>query len=57
MCTLTRWVESEEEEIVTLSLGVLVNLCYKNLPAVYTLSRCVDIKKFVRICMPLKVNK
>ncbi|KAF5292722.1 hypothetical protein FQR65_LT11190 [Abscondita terminalis] len=54
MFTLTRWIESGEEEIVTLSLAVLVNLCYKNLPAVYTLSRCVDIKKFIRICTPLK---
>lgn len=35
--TLTQWVvQSKEEEIIALSLGVLVNLCYKNLPAVYT---------------------
>lgn len=57
MLTLTKWVESNEEEIVTLSLGVLVNLCYKNLPAIYTLSRCVDIKSFVRICLPLQVKQ
>ncbi|KAK4873864.1 hypothetical protein RN001_013224 [Aquatica leii] len=54
MSTLTRWIEHAEEKIVTLSLAVLVNLCYKNLPAVYTLSRCVDIKKFVHLCIPLK---
>ncbi|KAF5306252.1 hypothetical protein FQA39_LY08950 [Lamprigera yunnana] len=53
MQMLTCWIESAEEEIVTLSLAVLVNICYKNLPAVYTLSRCVDIKKFVRTCLQL----
>ncbi|KAK5641431.1 hypothetical protein RI129_009978 [Pyrocoelia pectoralis] len=54
MSTLTEWIENGEEDILTLSLGVLVNLCYKNVPAVYTLSRCIDIKKFIRFCMPLK---
>ncbi|XP_018319002.1 uncharacterized protein LOC108732610 isoform X2 [Agrilus planipennis] len=54
MATLTKWVEGQDEEIITLSLGILVNLCYKNLPAIYTLSRCVDIKKFVRMCVPLQ---
>ncbi|XP_018566721.1 uncharacterized protein LOC108907489 [Anoplophora glabripennis] len=52
--TLTKWVESQDQEIVCLSLGVLVNLCYKNLPAVYTLSKTIDIKKFLRFCLPLK---
>lgn len=56
MLTLTKWVESNDEEIVTLSLGVLVNLCYKNLPAIYTLSRHVDIKNFVRTCTQLQVK-
>ena len=57
MSTLTRWISVGQEEIVTLSLGVLVNLCYKNLPAIYTLSRCVDIKEFMRTTMLLKVRK
>ncbi|KYQ57917.1 Protein CIP2A [Trachymyrmex zeteki] len=47
--TLTQWVvQSKEEEIISLSLGVLVNLCYKNLPAVYTLMRTVNTKAFIR---------
>ncbi|KAF5292723.1 hypothetical protein FQR65_LT11191 [Abscondita terminalis] len=54
MSTLTKWIQCSEDKIITLSLSILVNLCYKNLPAVYTLSRCVDLKKFIRICMPLK---
>lgn len=39
---------STEEDVVALSLGVLVNLCYKNLPAIYTLMRAVDSKAFVK---------
>lgn len=54
MSTLTGWVENGDEQIVAFSLGILVNLCYKNFPAFYTLSRCVDIKKFMRICMCLQ---
>lgn len=53
---LTKWVEVKDDEIVCLSLGVLVNVCYKNLPAIYTLSRIVDIKKFLRFCLPLRVS-
>ncbi|XP_051165330.1 protein CIP2A [Leptopilina boulardi] len=47
--TLTQWVtQSTEEEVLALSLGVLSNLCYKNLPAVYTLLRTIDSKTFIR---------
>ncbi|XP_043472999.1 protein CIP2A homolog [Leptopilina heterotoma] len=50
--TLTQWVtQSTEEEVLALSLGVLTNLCYKNLPAVYTLMRTIDSKMFVRILL------
>ncbi|CAH0563585.1 unnamed protein product [Brassicogethes aeneus] len=52
--TLTKWIESGSEKIVTLSLGVLVNVCYQNVPAIYTLTREVDIQQLIRICMPLK---
>ncbi|XP_017785577.1 PREDICTED: uncharacterized protein LOC108568798 [Nicrophorus vespilloides] len=56
MTVLTRWVanETEDEQVISLSLGVLVNLCYKNLPAIYTLTRCMDIKKFLRVCNRLE---
>ncbi|KAL6260355.1 hypothetical protein P5V15_007885 [Pogonomyrmex californicus] len=53
--TLTQWVvQSKEEEIIALSLGVLVNLCYKNLPAVYTLMRTVNTKAFIRTLLKLQ---
>lgn len=45
---LTQWILLKEEEIIALSLGVLVNLCYKNLPAVYTLMRTINTKDFIR---------
>ncbi|KAL3273249.1 hypothetical protein HHI36_014703 [Cryptolaemus montrouzieri] len=54
MTTLAKWVDSQEEEIVSLSLGVLVNLCYKNLPAIYTLTSNVDMKKLLRTCITIK---
>lgn len=47
--TLSKLVtESTEEEVITLSLGVLVNLCYKNLPAVYILMRNINTKTFLQ---------
>ncbi|PSN46209.1 hypothetical protein C0J52_13148 [Blattella germanica] len=52
--TLTNWIVSGEREVVCLSLGVLVNLCYKNLPAVYTLMRSVDSKQFLRTILKLQ---
>ncbi|XP_056635811.1 uncharacterized protein LOC130444604 [Diorhabda sublineata] len=51
---LTKWVESKDQDIVCLSLSVLVNLCFKNISVMYTLSRIVDIKKFLRFCLPLQ---
>lgn len=43
-----RVVESSEEGEITLSLSVLVNLCYKNLPAMYSLMRSINTKTFLQ---------
>lgn len=51
---LTQWIVGAESALVDLSLGVLVNLCYKNLPAVYTLMRTVDQKQFLRSVFKLQ---
>ncbi|XP_014215606.1 polyamine-modulated factor 1-binding protein 1 [Copidosoma floridanum] len=49
MTTLSQWItQSSDEEVISLSLGVLVNLCYKNLPAVYALMRSVNTKTFLQ---------
>ncbi|KDR18672.1 uncharacterized protein LOC110830635 [Zootermopsis nevadensis] len=52
--TLTSWIVSAEKDVINLSLGVLVNLCYKNFPAVYTLMRSVDSKQFLRTILKLQ---
>jgi hypothetical protein len=52
--TLTSWIVGGEKDVISLSLGVLVNLCYKNLPAVYTLMRSVDSKQFLRTILKLQ---
>ncbi|XP_043271949.1 uncharacterized protein [Venturia canescens] len=53
--TLTQWVmQSKDEDVMALSLGILVNLCYKNLPAVYTLMRTVDTKIFLRTLLKIQ---
>lgn len=52
--TLTQWIMGNEKEVVGLSLGILVNLCYKNLPAIYILMRCVDNKQFLRTVLSLQ---
>ncbi|XP_011872879.1 PREDICTED: uncharacterized protein LOC105564808 [Vollenhovia emeryi] len=55
--TLTQWViQSKEEEIIALSLSVLVNLCYKNLPAVYTLMRTINTKTLMKTLLRLQDN-
>lgn len=52
---MVKWIQSGEQNIVNLSLGILINLCYKNLPAIYTLMRCVDTKAFMRTVMSMEV--
>ncbi|RZC39779.1 CIP2A, partial [Asbolus verrucosus] len=54
MVTLSDWIESSHDEIITLSMGILVNLCYKNLPAIYTLMGNVDVKKILQICSTMR---
>lgn len=55
MSSLTKWVTGDELELVPLSLGVLVNLCYNNSAAVYTLMKSVNVKSFLKTL--LKVQK
>lgn len=55
--TLTKWITTQKDETLPLSLALLNNLCYKNLPALYTLTRCVDLKDFVRSCSALRGPK
>lgn len=47
MNQLLEWVRSKNEQLASLSLSVLVNICYKNLPSTYILTRLVDTKVFI----------
>uniref|UniRef100_A0A1B6ETE0 CIP2A N-terminal domain-containing protein n=1 Tax=Cuerna arida TaxID=1464854 RepID=A0A1B6ETE0_9HEMI len=47
-------ISSNDGELIPVALGVLVNLCHKNKPAVYTLMSCVDIKVFLRKVLNLQ---
>lgn len=52
---LTQWImQSKEEEIITLSLGIIINLCYKNVSVVHTLMRTIDAKAFHRMLLKLQ---
>lgn len=47
MTILTQWImQSKDEEIISLSLGILINLCYKNPPVIHTLMRTIDSRAF-----------
>ncbi|KAK0170801.1 hypothetical protein PV328_008599 [Microctonus aethiopoides] len=54
---LTQWImQSKDEEIVSRSLGVLINLCYKNLPAIHILIRTVNTKALHKMLLTLQSN-
>lgn len=56
--SLCKWIEGQgpDHEVLELSLAVLVNLCFKNVSSVYILQHHTDLKKFIRMCLSLKVN-
>lgn len=53
--TLCKWIDGQDSEICALSLGVLVNLCYKNVSSTFILQHNIDLKRFIRKCLALKV--
>lgn len=54
--TLVQIVMEGDKELKPFALGVLVNLCYKNLPALYVLMRKVEITKFIKCISKLNDN-
>lgn len=54
--TLVQIVMEGDSELKPYALGVLVNLCYKNLPALYVLMRKVEITKFIKCITKLNDN-
>lgn len=54
MNQLLEWIKSENEQLASLSLSVLVNICYKNLPSTYILTRLVDTTVFIKSLVRLQ---
>lgn len=53
---LVKWISSEDKDLISLSLGVLVNVCYKNKFAMYILVKCTHSKSFMRLLLKLQSN-
>lgn len=51
---LVKWISSEDKDLLSLSLGVLVNVCYKNKFAMFTLVKCTHSKSFMRLLLKLQ---
>ncbi|RZF34536.1 hypothetical protein LSTR_LSTR013250 [Laodelphax striatellus] len=55
---LIEWTTCTEvnNDLVSLSLGVLVNLCFNNPPAIYTLKGSIEVKNLVQAILALPRN-
>lgn len=51
---LVKWISSDEKDLVSFSLGVLVNVCCKNKFAMFTLVKCTHSKSFMRLLLKLQ---
>lgn len=51
---LVQWISSEDKDLICLSLGVLVNVCYKNKFAMFILLKYTHSKSFMRLLLKLQ---
>lgn len=51
---LVKWISSEDNDLISLSLGILVNLCCENKFAVFILVKCTHSKQFIRLLLKLQ---
>ncbi|XP_060834763.1 uncharacterized protein LOC132917839 [Rhopalosiphum padi] len=51
---LIKWISTEDKDLISLSLGVLVNVCCKNKFAMFTLVKCTHSKSFMRLLLKLQ---
>jgi len=51
---LVKWISSEDKDLISFSLGVLINVCYKNKFAMFTLVKCTHSKSFMRLLLKLQ---
>lgn len=56
--TLCRWIQAKEsDQIVLLSLGVIVNVCLNNQPAQYIFANAMDVRTLSRYLLTLTDHK
>ncbi|XP_050419664.1 uncharacterized protein LOC126832775 [Adelges cooleyi] len=53
---LVKWISNNDKDLVSFSLGVLVNVCCKNKLAMFTLVKCTDSKSFMRLLLKIQSN-
>lgn len=51
---LVKWISSEDKDLKSFSLAVLMNVCCKNKFAIFTLVKCTDSKSFMRLLLKLQ---
>lgn len=50
---LVKWISNEDKDLISFSLGVLVNICCKNKFAMFILVKCTNSKSFMRVLLQL----
>lgn len=53
---LVKWISSEDKDLISYSLGVLLNVCCKNKFAMFTLVKYTNSKSFMRLLLKLQSN-
>lgn len=51
---LVKWISSEDKDLKSFSLAVLMNVCCKNKFAIFTLVKCTDSKSFMRLLLKIQ---
>lgn len=51
---LVKWISCEDKDLISFSLGVLVNVCTKNKFAMFTLVKYTHSKSFIRLLLKLQ---
>ncbi|VVC31727.1 Armadillo-type fold,Armadillo-like helical [Cinara cedri] len=51
---LVKWISSEDRDLKSFSLGILMNVCCKNKFAIFTLVKYTDSKHFMRLLLKLQ---
>lgn len=53
---LVKWILNDNSDLISFSIGVLVNVCYKNKFGMFTLVKCAHTKSFMRTLLKLETD-